>query len=69
MKLRSKGKNPSIGAETPIYLASSPDIGNITGEYFVDKAIKKSSDESYDMALAKKLWNLSEKYMKLDQNL
>jgi NAD(P)-dependent dehydrogenase (short-subunit alcohol dehydrogenase family) len=66
MILRFKGKNPSIGAETSIYLASSPDVENITGEYFVGNVIKKSSDESYDIVLAKKLWNLSKKYVKLD---
>jgi len=64
--LKSNGKNPKIGAETSIYLASSPDVGKITGEYFAEKEIKKSSNESYNMALAKKLWNLSKQYVKLD---
>lgn len=60
------GKNPKIGAETSIYLASSPDVENITGKYFAKKEIKKSSKESYDMDLAKKLWDVSEKYLKND---
>jgi hypothetical protein len=53
------GKDPKIGAETSIYLASSPDVKKITGEYFAKKEIKKSSKESYDMDLAKKLWDVS----------
>jgi len=56
------GKDPKTGAETLIYLASSPDIKNISGEYFVKKKIKKSSKESYNMEAAKKLWNISKKY-------
>jgi hypothetical protein len=47
------------------YLASSPDVENITGEYWAKKEIKKSSKESYDMDLAKKLWDVSKQYVKL----
>jgi len=60
------GKDPSIGAETSIYLASSPEVENITGEYWAKKQIKKSSKESYDMDLAEKLWNVSKKYLKIN---
>jgi NAD(P)-dependent dehydrogenase (short-subunit alcohol dehydrogenase family) len=56
------GKDLKKGAETSIYLASSKEI---TGEYFVKKQIHKSSEESYNMETAKKLWNLSIKYVKL----
>ncbi len=66
MIFKMMGKDPKIGAETSIYLASSPEIENITGEYFAKKEIKKSSKESYDMDLAKKLWDVSEKYLKND---
>jgi len=66
MIFKLTGKDPKIGAETSIYLASSPDVENIAGEYFVKKKIKKSSKESYDMDLAKQLWDVSKKYLKLD---
>ncbi len=66
MIFKMMGKDPRIGAETSIYLASSPEVENITGEYFAKKEIKKSSKESYDMDLAKKLWDVSEKYLKND---
>jgi len=59
------GKKPEKGAETSIYLASSKDVENISGEYFVKKEISKSSKESYDMDLAEKLWELSKKYVDL----
>jgi NAD(P)-dependent dehydrogenase (short-subunit alcohol dehydrogenase family) len=58
-------KDPKIGAQTTIYLASSQEVENVTGEYFYKKQKKKSSEESYDMKLAQKLWDLSEKYVDL----
>jgi len=64
MIFKLMGKNPEMGAETSIYLASLPDVENITGEYFAKEKIKRSSKESYDMDLAKKLWDVSEKYLK-----
>ncbi len=63
MIFKMMGKDPKIGAETSIYLASSSDVKNISGEYFAKKKIKKSSKESYDMILAKKLWDLSKEYL------
>jgi NAD(P)-dependent dehydrogenase (short-subunit alcohol dehydrogenase family) len=57
------GKDPKKGSETSIFLASSPDVNNITGKYFAKKEIHKSSKESYDLNLAQKLWDISEKYV------
>ncbi len=48
------------GAETSIYLASSPDVANISGKYFVKCHESKSSSESYDLETSKKLWDLTE---------
>jgi NAD(P)-dependent dehydrogenase (short-subunit alcohol dehydrogenase family) len=50
---------PDKGAETPVYLASSPDVEGVTGKYFDDKKEKKSSAKSYDEELAAKLWDRS----------
>jgi NAD(P)-dependent dehydrogenase (short-subunit alcohol dehydrogenase family) len=51
--------SPKKGAETSIYLASSPEVEGVTGEYFVKKAAVESSPESYDMAIARRLWEVS----------
>ncbi len=56
-------KSPKKGAETSIYLASSLEVHNITGEYFAKSRISRSSKESYDMKLAERLWELSEEYV------
>ena len=60
---RLLGKDPKEGAEASIYLASSPEVEDITGEYFVDNTVKQSSPESQNMEIAKKLWNLSVDYI------
>lgn len=50
------------GAETTVYLASSPMLMNTTGEYFVDKKIKKSSVATEDDLLQEKIWKVAKKY-------
>lgn len=42
-----QGRPISEGIETPYYLATSKDVKNITGKYFVNKNIEKSSNETY----------------------
>jgi NAD(P)-dependent dehydrogenase (short-subunit alcohol dehydrogenase family) len=51
--------SPKKGAKTQVYLASSPEVEVVTGEYFEPDGKKRSSTESYDQALAKKLWDAS----------
>jgi retinol dehydrogenase 14 len=51
--------SPEKGAETSIYVASSPAVEGVSGKYFVKKTTKRSSGTSYDEALAKKLWDRS----------
>lgn len=52
-------KTPEKGAATSIYLASSPDVEGVTGEYFVNSTPKTSSKSSYDAAAAARLWRIS----------
>lgn len=51
---------PEQGADTLIYLASSPDVAAITGKYFVKRNAVASSPLSYDKDLARQLWLVSE---------
>jgi NAD(P)-dependent dehydrogenase (short-subunit alcohol dehydrogenase family) len=54
------GKSSAEGAETPIYLASSPNVAAVSGKYFEDKTHIRSSDASYDREAWTRLWELSE---------
>lgn len=58
-------KSPAQGAETPLYLASSPEVAEISGKYFIDKKPAESSKASYNQADAGKLWQVSAELTKL----
>jgi NAD(P)-dependent dehydrogenase (short-subunit alcohol dehydrogenase family) len=52
-------RSPEKGAETSIYLASSPEVESITGKYFVDCKVIQPSPRASDHAVAQKLWEVS----------
>ncbi len=56
------GASPEKGADTSIYLASSQNVVNISGECFRKRKVTKTSKESNDLELARRLWELSESY-------
>jgi NAD(P)-dependent dehydrogenase (short-subunit alcohol dehydrogenase family) len=47
------------GAETSIYLACSPDVEGVTGQYFTRCRPRRSSAASYDQNAAARLWDVS----------
>jgi NAD(P)-dependent dehydrogenase (short-subunit alcohol dehydrogenase family) len=51
--------SPERGAETLIYLATSPAVHGITGKYYVKKRAVESAKASYDQEAARHLWQLS----------
>jgi NAD(P)-dependent dehydrogenase (short-subunit alcohol dehydrogenase family) len=53
-------RTPEKGAETVVWLASSPEVEGITGKYFTDKKEIKSKPVSYDLQACKQLWEVSE---------
>jgi NAD(P)-dependent dehydrogenase (short-subunit alcohol dehydrogenase family) len=50
---------PAKGAQTSIYLASSPTVEGITGKYFYDSQVTPAAARADDMVVAKKLWDVS----------
>ena len=52
---------PEKGADTIIYLASSPEVEKTTGEYFDKRKAIQPSAAARDDAAAKRLWTESEK--------
>jgi NAD(P)-dependent dehydrogenase (short-subunit alcohol dehydrogenase family) len=53
--------SPEEGAQTIIYLASSPAVANVTGEYFYECKIATPTAEARNDADAKILWDISAK--------
>ena len=52
-------KSPARGAETPIFLASSPDVEGVSGRYYANRKPKESNKLSYDVRVAARLWQAS----------
>lgn len=52
--------SPEKGAETSIYLATSPEVEGITGKYFEKKQEKYPTRTAQDDELAQKLWQVSQ---------
>ncbi len=53
--------SPEKGAETSVYLASSPDVDGITGRYFARCRATPSNAASHDIDAAQRLWEISER--------
>ncbi len=54
--------SPEKGAGTLVYLATSPEVEGIGGEYFVNKKIGRTSRQARNSEVAEKLWELSKTY-------
>jgi NAD(P)-dependent dehydrogenase (short-subunit alcohol dehydrogenase family) len=52
--------SPRKGAETIVYLASSPEVAGISGGYFVNSRRRNPSAQAQDDVLAEELWERSE---------
>lgn len=57
--MRPFQNSPGKAARTPVYLATSPEVGATTGGYFANSRPGKPSPLSQDGAIARRLWNLS----------
>jgi NAD(P)-dependent dehydrogenase (short-subunit alcohol dehydrogenase family) len=51
-------------ADTPIYLASSPEVREITGKYFVRRREREPPLGATDLAAASRLWEISEQLVR-----
>ncbi len=49
---------PKRGARTPVYLASSPEVASVTGEYFVRSRVASPSADARDDAAGLRLWEV-----------
>jgi retinol dehydrogenase 12 len=52
--------SPEEGAHTSVYLATSPEVKDVSGCYFIQQKPAASSPESHDSNAARKLWQVSE---------
>jgi NAD(P)-dependent dehydrogenase (short-subunit alcohol dehydrogenase family) len=57
------------GADTLVFLASSPDVREITGTHFYRRKPQETSPESHSEEVARKLWTQSVSMAKLDAGI
>jgi WW domain-containing oxidoreductase len=53
-------KSVAQGAATQVFVATHPSLETTSGEYFADCNIAKSRADTHDVALAQRLWDVSE---------
>ncbi|MCA9968992.1 MAG: SDR family oxidoreductase [Anaerolineales bacterium] len=58
--LRPFARTPEQGAETVVYLATSPEVADVSGAYFADKKAKEPAAAARDPEAAQRLWAVSE---------
>ena len=59
-------KTPEKGAQTPIYLASSPEVEGISGRHFNNKKHTETNGLSRNKKSQQELWELSKKLCNLE---
>lgn len=63
--VRPFARSPEKGAETLVWLAESPDVDGQSGGYYMDKQRVLPSRAGQDIAVARRLWELSEQQTRL----
>jgi NAD(P)-dependent dehydrogenase (short-subunit alcohol dehydrogenase family) len=58
-----RGISAEQGAQTTLYLATSPDVEGVSGKYFVQCKQTPSSRRSYDLAVRQRLWKVSQELL------
>lgn len=61
------GISEEKGAQTTLYLATSPEVERVSGKYFSDCKQIPSSTHSYDAAVRQRLWNVSEELIRQNE--
>jgi NAD(P)-dependent dehydrogenase (short-subunit alcohol dehydrogenase family) len=61
------GINVEKGAQTTLYLATSPEVEGVSGKYFSDCKEASSSRLSYDVTVRQRLWNVSQELIRQNE--
>ena len=67
--VKRKAKPVKEGAETSVYLASSPEVEKVTGKYYHIMEVREPNKLALDKTKQKELWDLSLQLTGLPRNL
>lgn len=62
---RGGGNDLGRGAETVVYVATAPELENVTGRYFDNRRMSESSMVTHDKQLQSEFWNVSARLVNL----
>jgi retinol dehydrogenase 12 len=62
LRYRSVSLGPEQGADAIVFLACSPTVVGVSGEYFFRRRPAQSSPDSHDVSAARRLWALTEQW-------
>jgi NAD(P)-dependent dehydrogenase (short-subunit alcohol dehydrogenase family) len=51
--------SPAQGAQTPVYMACSPDMDGVTGQFFANRKPKTANKAASDKDMTARLWQVS----------
>jgi hypothetical protein len=60
LAFRLLGLRPAQGAQTAVFLATSPEVEGVSGQYFVKCKAVRPSAAALDNSAARRLWEASE---------
>jgi NAD(P)-dependent dehydrogenase (short-subunit alcohol dehydrogenase family) len=60
---------PDIGADTPVWLATSPDVEGVTGTFFVDRRPIETAEHTTDPGRCNRLWHQTARLVGLPDTL
>jgi len=67
-KLTGFTDSPAEAAETPTYLATSPDVAGMSGEYFEDREAVPPGDGALDRDAQRELWRVSSEWTGIEES-
>ena len=63
--VREWALNTTEGAATTLFVATDSSVARVTGQYFSDRRVARSSAQSHDPALQRALWNASAQLLQM----
>jgi NAD(P)-dependent dehydrogenase (short-subunit alcohol dehydrogenase family) len=60
---------PAVGADTPAWLATSPDVEGVTGRFFVDRRVVETAPHTTDIDRCDRLWDESARLVAIPTRL
>jgi NAD(P)-dependent dehydrogenase (short-subunit alcohol dehydrogenase family) len=66
LNLNPSPPGPDTGADTPVWLATAPEVAGITGRFFVNRTQVATAPHTTDIARCDRLWDESARLVGLD---